>query len=170
MQQKKITQVHCGEMFIHFQPPAELRPTSPFIFHTQIQLTAIANAIFFFQEQNHWTTKQVRLRPPEDIKLTLTRINALRTIYGHDLLTGWNLREIYAIVAEDHHLEEFDPKNDLLVIIRSAELTCNKPGGGTREHTDIILAATAEADHLGLSEIKTAELEIRVEDAIGLAK
>lgn len=62
------------------------------------------------------------------------------------------------------------PKNDLLVIIRLADLTCNKPGVGTREHTDIILAATAEADHLGLSEIKTAELEIQVEDAIGLAR
>ncbi|MDH4317724.1 MAG: HDOD domain-containing protein [Desulfobulbaceae bacterium] len=97
-------------------------------------------------------------------------INALHTTYGHDLLTSWNLPEIYAIVARDHHLEEFDPKNDLLVIIRLADLTCNKLGVGTREHTDIILAATAEADHLGLSEIKTAELEIRVEDAIGLAR
>lgn len=37
-------------------------------------------------------------------------INPLHTSYGHDLLTSWNLPKIYAIVARDHHLEEFDPK------------------------------------------------------------
>ncbi|MDH3347801.1 MAG: HDOD domain-containing protein [Desulfobulbaceae bacterium] len=96
-------------------------------------------------------------------------INTLHGHYGYTLLHLWNIPEMYAIVARDHHMEEFDPKNDLLVIIRLADLACNKLGVGTRERTNIILAASSEADHLGLSEIKTAELEIRIEDAIGLA-
>ena len=76
---------------------------------------------------------------------------------------------MYAIVGKDHHLEEFDPKNDLLVIIRLADLACNKLGVGTKERTNIILTASSETDHLGLSEIRTAEREIRIKNAKGFA-
>ncbi len=96
-------------------------------------------------------------------------LNSLHSRYGYELLSLWNLPEPYAVVARDHHLEEFDESNTLLVIVRLADMACNQQGIGLLADTDLILAATPEADCLGLSEIQMAELEIRLEDAVSLS-
>ncbi len=96
-------------------------------------------------------------------------LNRLHTRYGHELLTLWNLPEEYAVIARDHHQEEFDETDTLLVIVRLADLACNRQGIGLLADSDLILAATPEAECLGLSEIKMAELEIRLEDAVSLS-
>jgi HD-like signal output (HDOD) protein len=100
----------------------------------------------------------------------------LLTVYSHDLLRisdteqgylllkGWNIPETYCLVAGEHHAEEFDSNNDLLVIVRPVDQACNKMGIGLLEDPSIALAATPEANLLGLSEVVLAELEIKLED------
>ncbi len=96
-------------------------------------------------------------------------LDSLHTRYGYELLTIWNLPEAYAVVARDHHLEEYDDSNALLTMVRLADMACNQQGIGMKPASDLILAATPEADSLGLSEIQMAELEIRLEDAVSLS-
>lgn len=96
-------------------------------------------------------------------------MDSFHTEYGYSLMKNWNLPEIYCTVAHHHHLEEFDSNNTLLVIVRLANKACNKLGIGPKEDPSIILAATPEANLLGLSEVSIAKLEIALEDALALA-
>lgn len=96
-------------------------------------------------------------------------MDCLHTKYGYELLTMWSLPEAYASVARDHHLEEYNDNDMLLATVRLADMACNQQGIGLKPPSEVILAATHEADNLGLSEIKAAELEIKLENAISLA-
>jgi HD-like signal output (HDOD) protein len=89
---------------------------------------------------------------------------------GYLLLKKWNLPDDYCAIARDHHKEETDYDDPLLMIVRLANMACNKVGVGIRGKEEITLAATHEADELGLSEILLAELEIKLEDAQILAQ
>lgn len=89
---------------------------------------------------------------------------------GYLLLKKWNLPDDYCSIARDHHKEETDYDDPLLMIVRLANKACNKVGVGIRGKEEITLAATHEADQLGLSEILLAELEIKLEDAQILAQ
>ena len=91
------------------------------------------------------------------------------TEHGYMLLQNWNLPDSYCTIARDHHLREFDRNNYLLMIVRLVNQTCHKLGIGLVEEPDIVLAATPEADQLGLSEIPLARLEIKLEDSLGLS-
>jgi len=91
------------------------------------------------------------------------------TEHGYILLQNWNLPARYCIIARDHHLPDFDRNNYLLMIIRLVNLACHKLGLGLVEDPDIVLAATPEADHLGISEVLLAKLEIKLEDSLGLS-
>ena len=93
----------------------------------------------------------------------------LHTEYGYSLLKNWNFPEVYYQVAQEPHRDNYDPKNDLLVIIRMANQTCRKMGIGLAMDSAVILAATPEATLLGLSEIAVAELEIKIEDSLLLS-
>jgi HD-like signal output (HDOD) protein len=92
-------------------------------------------------------------------------MDGLHTEQGWLLTQSWNLPEAYCLVARDHHVEVFDTRNTLLLLVRMADLTCNKMGIGLRNAEDQILVATPEAVALGLSEVDLAELEIMLEDA-----
>jgi hypothetical protein len=72
-------------------------------------------------------------------------------------------------VTHEHHRENYDFKNDLLVIVRMADQTCRKMGIGSGVDPGILLGATPEATLLGLSEIAIAELQIKMEDSLFLA-
>ena len=93
----------------------------------------------------------------------------LHTEYGYSLLKHWNFPEVYYQVAQEHHQENYDPKNDLLVIIRMANQACRIMGIGLAVDSAVILAAIPEAILLGLSEIAVAELQIKIEDSLLLA-
>ncbi|MCB1876386.1 MAG: HDOD domain-containing protein [Chromatiales bacterium] len=84
--------------------------------------------------------------------------------HGHALLMKWNLPEIYAVIARDHHQETLDPNNVLIAMVRLVDLVCLKIGLEPGESEGIVLAATPEAQVLGISEIHLAELEILLED------
>lgn len=89
--------------------------------------------------------------------------------FGYALLRYWNLPENYACTARDHHTEEPNKEDDLLMTIRLADKATNNYGICIGEPKGCILAATEEADHFGLSEIALAELEIKLEDSKTLA-
>ena len=101
---------------------------------------------------------------PSDILLNEVMGN-FHTVYGYALLRHWNLPEQYCHIARDHHQAEPDKENDLMMMVRLANKTTNSLGIGMRGVEPCVLAATAEADFFGLSEIALAELEIKLEDA-----
>ena len=97
-------------------------------------------------------------------------MDTMHTEQGHLLMKNWNLPDSFCEIARDHHLEEIDPNNGLLVLVRVANQACNKMGIGMKEDPAISLAATADAHQLGLSEVLVAELEIKIEDAMALTR
>jgi HD-like signal output (HDOD) protein len=116
--------------------------------------------------------EMVNLSEKTDIKLSKDLLNEVMDSFhaerGYSLLKKWNLPEIYCNVARDHHLEEFDSNDILLVIVRLVNKTCNKLGIGLNKDPSIVLAATPEANMLNLSELSIAKLEIAIEDSMGL--
>lgn len=91
-------------------------------------------------------------------------LNHAHTDQGHRLLTSWRLPEIYSVIVRDHHTTAVDSGNVPLLVVRLANQACNKLGIGLNPDPTIVLAATPEAQLLGLSEIALAELEIALED------
>lgn len=91
-------------------------------------------------------------------------MDGLHTQHGASLMLYWNLPKKYCEIAREHHTEKFDPKNLLLVMIRLADMACNKLGIGLRKDTSIVLYATREACELQLSEVDMANFEIYLED------
>jgi HD-like signal output (HDOD) protein len=91
-------------------------------------------------------------------------VNRAHADQGHRLLTAWRLPEVYSVIVRDHHAPVFDPANVPLTVVRLADQACNKLGMGLCPDPSIVLAATAEAQALGLGEIALAELEIALED------
>ena len=101
---------------------------------------------------------------PSDIVMDEVMQN-LHTDQGHLLLTHWNLPEKYCQVARDHHAEQFDHSDFLLVLVRLANHICHKLGIGLYEDQSISLMETPEASQLQLSEVDVARLEVRLEDS-----
>jgi len=92
---------------------------------------------------------------------------AMHTQTGHELLLKWNLPELYCVIVRDHHQEQRDTSNVLLSIVRLVDDTCRKLGlAGTPPEPNLMLAASFEAQGLGIKEITLAELEIMIEDAM----
>lgn len=84
--------------------------------------------------------------------------------HGYALLKNWNLPDRYCNVARDHHAEEFDPKDFLLLIVRLADHACNKVGIGATADPAVALSALPEAKILGFSDVDLAQFEIQLED------
>jgi HD-like signal output (HDOD) protein len=105
---------------------------------------------------------------PETLLKELLNSN-MHNAQGYVLMKRWNLPEEYCIVARDHHKEPYDGANTLLAIIRLTDQACEKLGIGLRSDSNIALAATSEAQTLGLGEIALAELEILLEDHAAMA-
>jgi len=93
-------------------------------------------------------------------------LNLLHAEYGFELMTQWNLPEEYCIVCRDHHNEDFDEENLLLIATRLANLACKKIGIGINKEPDIIMVTSSEANIFNLSEIALAELEINLETRV----
>jgi hypothetical protein len=77
--------------------------------------------------------------------------------------------EYFCVIAREHHSQEIDDKNILMLLVRMANLVCHKIGIGLTRDPSIVLPATLEADLLNLSEIDLAELEISLEDTAVLS-
>jgi HD-like signal output (HDOD) protein len=106
---------------------------------------------------------------PVSDALLLEAMDALHTEQGYRLMKKWNIPEQYCIVARDHHLPGYDTKNFMLILIRIANMVCNKIGIGLHQDPSLVVSATDEALQLNLSEIDLAELEILLEDSSALS-
>jgi len=91
-------------------------------------------------------------------------MSSLHPIQGYNLMKKWNIPDIYCVIARDHRLIDYDNKNMLLVLVRLADMMCNKLGIGLQKNSDIVVSSTEEAQQLNLTEIDLAELEILLED------
>jgi HD-like signal output (HDOD) protein len=91
-------------------------------------------------------------------------MRSMHVQYGYELLKNWNLPDKYCHVARDHHTEEYDPKDFLLLIVRLSDHACNKVGIGTAADPSVVLSALPEAKILGFSEVDLAQFEIQLED------
>ena len=83
---------------------------------------------------------------------------------GFSLMQKWNLPDSYCIIARDHHLDDYQGGDVLLSIVRLVDAACSKIGLGLIHDPTLVLAATTEAQKLGIKEITLAELEIMLED------
>jgi len=98
--------------------------------------------------------------------LTTEIMGAMHTDCGCELMQKWNLPELYCTIARDHHKEQSDINNVLLNMVRLVDNTCRKLGLGCHSEPGLMLAATFEAQSMGIKEIMLAELEIMIEDAM----
>ena len=99
------------------------------------------------------------------VTVTGELMRQLHTAQGYTLMKQWNLPESYCQVARDHHLEELDANNYVLLLVRLANQVCHKMGIGLIEDPSIALLETPEAVQLQLSEMDLARLEVRLEDS-----
>jgi HD-like signal output (HDOD) protein len=91
-------------------------------------------------------------------------MDSLHTACGSTLMHHWNLPEKYCDVARDHHKDDLDSKNLLLVLVRMADKACHKLGIGMSKEPSLVLASTPESEVLRLSEVHLANFEIFLED------
>ncbi|MFO1349965.1 MAG: HDOD domain-containing protein [Gammaproteobacteria bacterium] len=108
--------------------------------------------------------------PLSDAVIAEALESSMHAEYGYQLMCNWNLPEQYCLVAHDHHREEFDPSHTLLAIVRLVNQACAKVGISLRNDANIVLAASPEAQILGMSEVQLAALEILLEESIETAK
>jgi len=93
-------------------------------------------------------------------------LNVLHTENGYSLLNKWHLPEAYCSVARNHHREEIDPNDELLVIVRLANLACHKMEIGLMAEPSLILGSRQEVTWLAFSEEAITVLQAKVEEAV----
>lgn len=84
---------------------------------------------------------------------------------GYNLLKSWSLPEAYCSIAINHHREDFDGNDILLVIVRLSDMACKKVGKSLNPDASLSLVSSPEVQFLGLKEMALAELEIIIEDS-----
>ncbi len=91
-------------------------------------------------------------------------LNRMHEDVGFRLLKSWSLPEAYCSIAINHHKEDFDGNDILLVIVRMADKACKKVGKSMHPDPSLSLVSSLEAQYLAAKEMTLAELEIIVED------
>lgn len=98
--------------------------------------------------------------------LAVEIMTAMHSDSGYQLMQKWNLPELYCTIVRDHHEEQSDTNCVLLNLVRIVDNACRKLGLGCAPEPNLMLAATFEAQGMGIKEIMLAELEIMIEDAM----
>jgi HD-like signal output (HDOD) protein len=97
-------------------------------------------------------------------------IEAMHEEVGYNLMTSWNFPDFYCDIARNHHADEFDHSNILLVTVRLSNMACKKLGRSLHpSDPSVSLFSAPETHYLGLKEVALAELEIVIEDADGIS-
>ncbi len=94
-----------------------------------------------------------------DDDLIMEIFDAMHVEQGYRLMQHWNFPSMYCDVIRDHHLEEWDPVNKMLAIVRFVNQSCHKVGLGLKNEPDLALQLTLEAEVLDIGELQIAELE-----------
>ena len=96
------------------------------------------------------------------IEKILTNLHAKQ---GFDLLSSWHLPNIYCEITRDHHMDNYEESNTLLVVVRLADMVCKKVEAASPQEDLTFIMGSREADILGVKETSLALLEIAMEDA-----
>lgn len=94
-----------------------------------------------------------------DDELIMEIFEVMHVEQGYRLMQHWNFPSMYCDVIRDHHLEEWDPVNKMLAIVRFVNLACHRVGLGLKHEPELALQMTLEAEVLDLGELQIAELE-----------
>nr|WP_321404581.1 HDOD domain-containing protein [uncultured Desulfobacter sp.] len=84
---------------------------------------------------------------------------------GFALLSNWHLPSSYCEIARDHHMDNYEESNMLLVVVRLANMVCNKMETASPQEDITFIMGSREVDILGVKETSIALLEIAMEDA-----
>ncbi|MBU0945906.1 MAG: HDOD domain-containing protein [Proteobacteria bacterium] len=102
--------------------------------------------------------------------LLMEAMTSLHETQGYYLMKLWNMPESYCVVARDHHKDHYDEANELLMLVRIANMMCNKVGIGLRKDPTLMVSVLEETHHFNLTEIDLAEMEIVFEDTAVLTR
>lgn len=94
-----------------------------------------------------------------DDELIMEIFEVMHVEQGYRLMQHWNFPSMYCDVIRDHHLEEWDPVNKMLAIVRFVNLACHRVGLGLKHEPELALQMTLEAEVLDIGELQIAELE-----------
>lgn len=101
-------------------------------------------------------------------RFLLELLESMHAQEGMELMERWNVPEIYCRIARDHHKEEFDADDTLLLSVRVVNQACRKLGIGINQDQSLLLPMLPEVPPLGVREIVLAELEVVLEDALSV--
>ncbi|MHC1725327.1 MAG: HDOD domain-containing protein [Syntrophobacteraceae bacterium] len=93
-------------------------------------------------------------------------LHSMHVEQGFTLMNEWSIPTVYCDVARDHHLEDFNTGDILLMAVRIANQVCRKAGISTIPDQQLIPASLPEVHILAVREIVLAELEVVIEDAL----
>jgi HD-like signal output (HDOD) protein len=106
----------------------------------------------------------------EDMNLSevfiLEILDSMHVEQGYNLMKEWSIPSVYCDVTKDHHTDEFDSSDALLMAVRTVNQVCRKAGISTNPERQIVPASLPEAHALAAKEIVLAELEVIIEDAM----
>lgn len=105
-----------------------------------------------------------------DNNLLLEAIRILHAEQGFLLMQQLGMPEAACVIARDHHKEQLDADNYLLVLVRMANMICRKLGIGLVSEPDLQLLLTPEAEVLDLSEQDLEDLEEFLKSTPSLAE
>lgn len=106
----------------------------------------------------------------EDSRFKLTEplieklLDSFHTQQGYTLLKKWQLPDHYCRIARDHHAPDIEESDALLVMVRLANLICNKLAQNNPEEDLSAVMESPEVDLLNVKETDVALLEIALED------
>lgn len=89
----------------------------------------------------------------------------MHEVVGYQLMKSWSLPEAYSSISINHHKDDFDGNDILLVLVRLSDKACKRVGKALYPDPSLSLVSSLEAQFLAIKEITLAELEIVVEDA-----
>ena len=101
-------------------------------------------------------------------EVLLGAMDLLHSEQGEHLLRQIKMPEIFAVIARDHHLEEYDQDNYLLVLVRMANHICHALGIGLKEELDMPLLQRPEAIQLLLTQPDLEKIEQFLRTTSGL--
>lgn len=98
------------------------------------------------------------LKALPDRQVLLDTFAAMHVEQGYQLLKRWDFPDLYCEVVRDHHLDQLDPLNKMLAVVRFVNLTCHKIGVGLQKDPDLDLLVTPESTVLEVSQSLVDEL------------
>lgn len=93
-------------------------------------------------------------------------LDSMHVEQGCSLMTEWSIPAVYCDVTKNHHAEEFDTGDAILMAVRTVNQVCRKAGISMNPEEHIVPATLPEAHALAAREIVLAELEVVIEDAM----